>query len=194
MDWLTATFFSILAAGFFVLMFSNFVPTTHLGLLSGIVMLIAMVCELVLTPLLMHSTRLVTLWNVLLVRMDPLLVKTAPLLHGLSRWEARKLVLLGGLRALRPGELLIRAGDSGNELYMVVSGRVRVFALDPQGRERTLTVLGPSAVLGEVAMVGNDMALDAGIGTCGKQGQGVPVGVGQPTLKLSGLTVGGTAV
>jgi predicted RND superfamily exporter protein len=144
-----------LAAGFFVLMFSNFVPTTQLGLLSGIVMLIAMVCELVLTPLLMHSTRLVTLWNVLLVRMDPTLVKTAPLLQGLSRWEARKLVLLGGLRALRPGQLLIRAGDSGNELFMVVSGRVRVFALDPQGRERTLTVLGPSAVLGEVAMVGN---------------------------------------
>jgi TldD protein len=43
-------------------------------------------------------------------------------------------------------------------------------------------------------MVGNDMGLDPGIGTCGKQGQGVPVGVGQPTLKMTGLTVGGTAV
>ena len=42
-------------------------------------------------------------------------------------------------------------------------------------------------------MIGNDMALDPGIGTCGKSGQGVPVGVGQPTLKISGLTIGGTA-
>jgi TldD protein len=44
-----------------------------------------------------------------------------------------------------------------------------------------------------ISMIGNDMALDEGIGTCGKAGQGVPVGVGQPTLRLEGLTVGGTA-
>jgi len=48
-------------------------------------------------------------------------------------------------------------------------------------------------VLTRVSMVGNDMALDDGIGTCGKDGQGVPVGVGQPTLKIDRLTVGGTA-
>jgi TldD protein len=56
----------------------------------------------------------------------------------------------------------------------------------------TLIGNGPDA-LTKVEMVGNDMALDPGIGTCGKNGQGVPVGVGQPTLKLSALTVGGTA-
>jgi TldD protein len=50
---------------------------------------------------------------------------------------------------------------------------------------------GPDA-LTRVAMIGNDMALDPGIGTCGKQGQGVPVGVGQPTLKIDRITVGGT--
>jgi TldD protein len=47
--------------------------------------------------------------------------------------------------------------------------------------------------LTQVKMVGNDLKLDAGIGTCGKSGQGVPVGVGQPTLLIEGLTVGGTA-
>ena len=46
--------------------------------------------------------------------------------------------------------------------------------------------------MSQVSMVGNDLALDAGVGVCGKNGQSVPVGVGQPTLKLDQLTVGGT--
>jgi TldD protein len=51
---------------------------------------------------------------------------------------------------------------------------------------------GPEA-LTRVLAVGNDMRLDSGVGTCGKEGQSVPVGVGQPSLLLDGLTVGGTA-
>jgi len=56
----------------------------------------------------------------------------------------------------------------------------------------TLIGNGPE-VLKRVSMIGNDMALDSGVGTCGKEGQSVPVGVGQPTLKIDALTVGGTA-
>jgi TldD protein len=48
-------------------------------------------------------------------------------------------------------------------------------------------------VLNRVSMIGNDMKLDEGVGVCGKDGQSVPVGVGQPTLKIDGMTVGGTA-
>ena len=51
---------------------------------------------------------------------------------------------------------------------------------------------GPD-VLTRVSMVGNDMKLDSGIGTCGKDGQSIPVGVGQPTMRIDDLTVGGTA-
>ena len=56
----------------------------------------------------------------------------------------------------------------------------------------TLIGTGPESMQ-RISMIGNDMQLDEGIGTCGKAGQGVPVGVGQPTLRLEGLTVGGTA-
>ena len=59
-----------------------------------------------------------------------------------------------------------------------------------------LSTLGPAVEvrpLTKVSMIGNDLQLDQGIGTCGKDGQSVPVGVGLPTLKIDSLTVGGTA-
>ena len=76
---------------------------------------------------------------------------------------------------------------SASEAYLIEDGRVTAPV-----KGATLIGNGPDA-LTKVTMVGNDLALDPGVGTCGKNGQGVPVGVGQPTLKLSGLTVGGTA-
>ena len=56
----------------------------------------------------------------------------------------------------------------------------------------TLIGSGPE-VLNRVSMIGNDLQLDAGVGVCGKEGQSIPVGVGQPTLRIDAMTVGGTA-
>jgi TldD protein len=56
----------------------------------------------------------------------------------------------------------------------------------------TLIGNGPDAMT-RVSLIGNDMRLDSGVGTCGKEGQSVPVGVGMPTIRMEGLTVGGTA-
>ena len=74
------------------------------------------------------------------------------------------------------------------EAYKIEKGK-----LGPPLKGATLIGNGPD-VLTKVSMIGEDMKLDPGIGTCGKEGQGVPVGVGQPTLKIDELTVGGTAV
>ncbi len=73
------------------------------------------------------------------------------------------------------------------EAYRIENGKIGAPV-----KGATLIGNGPD-VLKRVAMIGNDMELDPGIGTCGKSGQGVPVGVGQPTLRIDGLTVGGTA-
>jgi len=73
------------------------------------------------------------------------------------------------------------------EAYRVKNGKV-----DRPVKGATLIGDGPT-VLTKISMIGDDMALDPGVGTCGKAGQGVPVGVGQPTIKIAGLTVGGTA-
>ncbi len=76
---------------------------------------------------------------------------------------------------------------STTEAYMIEDGKITYPV-----KGATLIGNGPDA-MNRVSMVGNDMALDPGVGTCGKEGQHVPVGVGQPTLRIDGLTVGGTA-
>ncbi|HZZ94418.1 MAG TPA: metalloprotease TldD [Usitatibacter sp.] len=88
------------------------------------------------------------------------------------------------------GEVDITSGKfvfSASEAYWVEKGKI----LYPV-KGATLIGNGPDA-LTHVSMVGNDMCLDPGIGMCGKDGQSVPVGVGQPTIRIEGLTVGGTA-
>jgi TldD protein len=76
---------------------------------------------------------------------------------------------------------------SMSEAYMIENGKI-TYPL----KGATLIGNGPDA-LTRVKMIGDDLALDTGVGTCGKDGQSVPVGVGQPTLRIDGLTVGGTA-
>ncbi len=87
------------------------------------------------------------------------------------------------------GQVDITSGKfvfSAAEAYLIEDGRIT-----SPVKGATLIGNGPD-VLTRVSMIGNDMALDPGVGTCGKDGQSVPVGVGQPTLRIDGLTVGGT--
>lgn len=87
------------------------------------------------------------------------------------------------------GQVDITSGKfvfSAAEAYMIENGKITYPV-----KGATLIGNGPD-VLTRVSMIGNDLALDPGVGTCGKEGQSVPVGVGQPTLRIDGLTVGGT--
>ncbi len=87
------------------------------------------------------------------------------------------------------GQVDITSGKfvfSASEAYLIENGRVT-----RPVKGATLIGNGPD-VLTRVSMIGNDLELDTGVGTCGKEGQGVPVGVGQPTLRIDGMTVGGT--
>lgn len=88
------------------------------------------------------------------------------------------------------GQVDITSGQfvfSASQAYLIENGK-----LTRPLRGATLIGNGPE-VMQKISMIGNDLALDQGIGTCGKEGQSVPVGVGQPTLKIDELTIGGTA-
>ena len=88
------------------------------------------------------------------------------------------------------GQVDITSGKfvfSASEAYLIEDGKIGAPV-----KGATIIGNGPD-VLTRVKMIGNDMKLDPGVGTCGKDGQGVPVGVGQPTLMVENLTIGGTA-
>jgi TldD protein len=88
------------------------------------------------------------------------------------------------------GQVDITSGKfvfSASQAYWVENGKIQYPV-----KGATLVGSGPES-LKKISMIGNDMRLDSGVGTCGKEGQSVPVGVGQPTLRIDGLTVGGTA-
>ena len=87
------------------------------------------------------------------------------------------------------GQVDITSGKfvfSATEAYLIEDGKIT-----RPVKGATLIGNGPE-VMTRVSMVGNDLQLDAGVGVCGKDGQSVPVGVGQPSLKIDALTVGGT--
>jgi TldD protein len=88
------------------------------------------------------------------------------------------------------GQVDITSGKyvfSMTEAYLIEDGKI-----GPALKGATLIGNGPED-LKKISMIGDDLSLDDGVGTCGKDGQGVPVGVGQPTLRMDGITVGGTA-
>ena len=113
------------------------------------------------------------------------------MLNGVTPREEILASVKNGLYAVNfgGGQVDITSGKfvfSASEAYMIENGKL---AYPVKGA--TLIGNGPDA-LTRVALIGDDMTLDPGVGTCGKEGQSVPVGVGQPTMRIDGLTVGGT--
>ena len=87
------------------------------------------------------------------------------------------------------GQVDITSGKfvfAASEAYLIEDGKITAPV-----KGATLIGNGPEAMR-RISMIGNDLKLDDGVGTCGKSGQSVPVGVGQPSLRMSGITVGGT--
>ena len=114
--------------------------------------------------------------------------------YMLSGTQSREEVIAGAKKGLYAvnfggGQVDITSGRfvfTCTEAYMIEDGKIGAPV-----KGATLIGNGPD-VLTKISALGNDMALDTGVGTCGKDGQGVPVGVGQPSMRINGLTVGGT--
>jgi CRP-like cAMP-binding protein len=142
-----------LTLGFLVMRLSDFVPIRDFGSLSAATMLAALVTNVVLLPALLAQTRIVTLWDLLFVKLGKDPHKTVRLFHGLRRAQARIAVLLGRLQNVPAGEAAVRQGELGEEMYVIINGRADVVVQGPDGRRRLVHQLQRGDVFGEMGLV-----------------------------------------
>lgn len=141
-----------LAGGFVVLGFSSFMPVMQFGLLSAFVMLLAFAADIILTPVLLSTTRLITLWDVIGFNLRKTLIESSPVFHGMTRWQAKKLILLANLENCEPDQRIIQEGELGHRMYVVIDGEFEV-SKQVEGEKMVLSNLALGDVVGEVALV-----------------------------------------
>jgi hypothetical protein len=141
----------VLAAGFGVLLFSEFAPVAQFGALAAGAMLFAVFANLLITPL-MSRIRLVGLYEILAMSMPREALEGSPLFHGMSAYQMRKTILLSELHEYRDGERLIEQGTMGRSMYLVVDGQIEVVRHDGAVTKRR-ALLGPGEVFGEIGFV-----------------------------------------
>lgn len=142
-----------LAAGFGTLMFSSFPPVARFGLLSALVMLLALAGTFIMVPLLLGYTRLITLWDLLSVHIKQGVIQRCDLFRGLSNSQIRRLVALSDVRKFRQDEAMVRQGETSDEMFVMLEGNAEVWRTRPDGSTYQLHTLLPGEVFGEIAVV-----------------------------------------
>lgn len=138
--------------GFLSFGLSTFVPIQEFGLLSATTIAFGVLAELALLPALLTTTPVITLWDVLYVRLGQDPHKTIPLFAGLRPFQAKLVTLMGELKSFPRGQAIVRQGDQGNEMYVVINGTADVF-MHSSEQSRKLGSLGRGDVFGEMGLI-----------------------------------------
>jgi hypothetical protein len=141
-----------LGLGFLTLLFSNFVPIQKFGILTAITIAAAFVNDLVLLPALLATTRIITLWDVLALKLGENPHRTIPLFAGLRPSQAKIVTLMGELKTFPGGQPIIREGEIGNEMYVLVKGTADVF-INSSIHRRMVRTLKRGDVFGEMGLI-----------------------------------------
>ncbi len=143
-----------LALAFGMLAISNFVPVIQFGLLSAGVMVIAIVSEMFITPILLSSTQLITLWDMIGLKLQKAVIEGSKFFEGLRHWQIKKVVLLGRMLEKEAGGLAVKQGELGKSMYLLLEGTAQVVGRDEKtGKEMVFAKLGPGDIFGEIALV-----------------------------------------
>lgn len=139
-----------LCLGFLIVCLSNFKPIQHFGVLAGATMAIALFADLLLLPALVMTTTIITIWDLLYVKLGPRPHEEIPLFHGLRPIQARIVVLMAKLASAAPGAHITRRGELREELYVLLDGVVDVRRSEG---ESVIRSLGRGDVIGEMGLV-----------------------------------------
>lgn len=143
-----------LAGGFAVLGLSSFAPVQQFGLLSAGVILLAVAVDLIITPSLFSSIRLITLWDLMGLSLRRALLRRSPFFAGLSSYQAKKVILATHVEEYPAGSFVIREGDPGDRMFVVIQGKLEV-SLNRDGGRVRVSRLRLGDVFGEVSVVSN---------------------------------------
>lgn len=144
-----------LAAGFLAFAMSGFPPIRNFGVLTAITLATAFAANLVVLPALLATTKIITLWDLLRVKLGRDFTQTIRLFAGLRPAQARIVVLMGELRHFPPGAPIVRAGEQGSEMFVVLSGTTDVYVRHGFQR-RQVAEFRRGDVFGEMALVRNE--------------------------------------
>ncbi len=138
--------------GFLTFAFASLVPIQQFGLLTGMTMATALAANLVLLPALLATTKIITVWDLLAVKLGKDPARTIPFFAGLRPAQARIVVLMGEIKRFAPGDKIVRQGEIGDEMYVIIQGAVDVFA-GSGGERRYLARYRHGEVFGEMGLV-----------------------------------------
>ncbi len=142
----------ILFLGFLTLCLSTFVPIQEFGFLSATTIGVALVGDVVLLPALLATTRIITLWDLLYLKLGQEPHRSIPLFEGLRPFQAKVVTLMGELRSFRKGEVIVRQGEMGDEMYVVLKGAAEA-VLHTSGGPRFLRRHERGDVFGEMGLI-----------------------------------------
>ena len=143
---------ALLFFGFASLATSTFVPLEQFGILSAVTILVAILTELALFPALLATTRIITLWDLLGVKLGRDPHKTIPLFADLRPSQARLVALLAGLESYPHGAAVVRQGEVGDQMYVIIDGKAQV-VVEAGGERRHVRDFGRGDVFGEMGLI-----------------------------------------
>jgi len=143
-----------LTMGFAILAFSQFITIVQFGLLSALVMLSALVGDLFLTGPLMATTKLLTLWDMISLHVDPKIIEQSEFFRDLKLWQIKRIILMGRIIEVPAGRTLFEEWDEGDSMFLVLEGTVNGLSVDEvTGEEVDYAVFGVGDVCDPTTML-----------------------------------------